>query len=352
MARTRFFGRDLITTADWRKEDLDVVLSLAREMKKKRFEKPFRELLSYRTFLMFFFNPSVRTRQSFEAAATELGGHAQFLEPKSMRLKTKEKAGETIEDAAKVMSRYAAGLGIRILEDAISSYGEGDKVLREYARWAEIPVFNMADDKFHPLQGLADIMALQDHLGEFSGKTLLLTWGKGSLVRSWGSVQEHLLISSLYGFDVRLAYPPGYDLDPEVIERVRKNTQMNGTTFEITHDPDRSYEGVHVVYSRNWMSPEAYGESGLDRAKEIEKARMHKEWITTEEKMKMTENAYFVHPMPVDRGNEVEDKVASGENSLIYEIAENRLHVQKSVMALTMSELWRDEDIVKRNLGG
>jgi len=352
MAKTRFFGRDLITTADWKKEEIDLVLTLAREMREKRFEKPFTELLKHRTFLMFFYNPSVRTRQSFEAAATELGGHAQFLEPKSMRLKTKKKAGETIEDAAKVMSRYAAGLGIRILEDAISRYGEGDQIIREYARWAEIPVLNMADDKFHPFQGLADIMALQDHLGELKGKTLLLTWGRGALVRSWCSIQEHLLIASLYGLNIRLAYPPGYDLDPEVIEKVKENAKMNGSSFEITHDPYESYKGVNVVYSRNWMSPEAYDEEGLNREKEIEKASKYTEWITTGGKMKLTENAYFIHPMPIDRGNEVEDSVASGERSLIYEIAENRLHVQKSVMALTMSELWSEEEIQKRNLGG
>ena len=89
---------------------------------------------------MFFYNPSVRTRQSFEAAATELGGHAQFLEPKSMRLKTKETAGETIEDVAEVMSRYAVGLGIRVLEDAIEEYGQGEALLREYAKYLSIPI--------------------------------------------------------------------------------------------------------------------------------------------------------------------------------------------------------------------
>ncbi len=350
MAKSKLYGKDLISTLDWPKEDLDLVLTLAREMRRKRYEEPFTELLKRRTFLMFFYNPSVRTRQSFEAAMTELGGHAQFLEPKSMRLKTKKKAGETVEDAAKVMSRYAVGLGIRILEDSISKYGEGDALLREYARWAEIPVFNMADDKFHPFQGLADIMALQDNLGDLKGKTVLLTWARGSLVRSWCSVQEHLLVASLYGMNIRLAYPEGYDLDPEVIAKVKENTEKNGAFFEISHDPVESYRGVHVVYSRNWMSKEAYDENGLNREREIEKAKRFTEWIATQEKMRLTENAYFIHPMPIDRGNEVEDSVASGERSLIYEIAENRLHVQKSAMALTMSDLWKEEDLEKRGL--
>lgn len=350
MAKSKFYGRDFITTLDWDKKDLDLILSLAREMREKRFEEPFTSLLKHRTFLMFFYNPSVRTRQSFEAAMTELGGHAQFLEPKSMRLKTKKKAGETVEDAAKVMSRYAAGIGIRILEDSIEKYGDGDALLLEYAKWADVPVLNMADDKFHPFQGLADIMALEDHFGDLRGKTVLLTWAHGALARSWCSVQEHLIIASKYGMNIRLAYPEGYDLDPEVISKVKENCEKNGATFEITHDPVESYDGVHVVYSRNWMSPEAYTEEGFQREKEVEKALKYKDWICTEEKMKRTDNAYFIHPMPVDRGHEVEDSVASGARSLIYEIAENRLHVQKAAMALLMSDLWDEDELVKRGL--
>jgi len=350
MAKSRYYGRDFITTADWEKADLDRILRLAREMREKRYEEPFTSLLKYRSFFMFFFNPSVRTRQSFEAAATELGGHAQYLEPKSMRLKTKKSAGETVEDAAKVMSRYAVGLGIRILEGAIERYGDGDALLLEYARWADIPVLNMADDKFHPFQGLADIMAIEDHLEELRGKTVLLTWAHGALARSWCSVQEHLLIAAKYGLNIRLAYPEGYDLDPQVIDTVKKYTSENGAEFEITHDPVKSYEGVHIVYSRNWMSPQAYEGGVFNKEKEIEKALTYKDWITTAEKMKKTDNAYFVHPMPVDRGHEVEDEVASGPRSLIYEIAENRLHVQKAAMALLMSDLWSEEDLEKRGL--
>jgi len=352
MAKSKFFGKDFITTADWKKEELDQILTLAREMREERYERPFTELLKHRTFFMFFYNPSVRTRQSFEAAATELGGHAQFLEPKTMRLKTKKKAGETVEDAAKVMSRYAVGIGIRILEDAIEKYGDGDALLREYANYADVPILNMADDKFHPFQGLADIMALQDHFEEIRGKTVLVTWAHGALARSWCSVQEHLLVASLYGMNIRLAYPEEYDLDPEVIKKVEKNCEENGSQFEITHDPIKSYDGVHVVYSRNWMSHNAYGEEGFKKNEEIEKAMKYTEWICTEEKMRRTKEAFFIHPMPVDRGHEVEDSVASGEKSLIYEIAENRLHVQKSVMALLMSDLWDPDDLEKRNLGG
>jgi N-acetylornithine carbamoyltransferase len=333
------YNKDLICTQDWKLEDLEKVLDLAEEMKVHRFDHPYSNCLRNRTFFMFFYNPSVRTRQSFECAATELGGHAQFLEPKAMRLKTATTAGETVEDAAKVMSRYAVGMGIRILEDKISAYGEGDALLKEYAYWSSIPIINMADDKFHPCQGLADIMGLRNNLGKnLKKKRLLMIWGHGALARSWCSVQENLLISSRFGMDVTLAYPEGYDLDPEVIEAVKANCRMNNSAFEIIHDPVEGYQDADVVYCRNWMSPNAYRNGEFDKQGEIERALKYTDWICDAKKMKLTREGkgLFIHPMPVDRGHEVTDEVASGPNSIIYEVAEHRLHVQKAIMALTM----------------
>jgi N-acetylornithine carbamoyltransferase len=309
-------------------------------MKAQRFTHRYRNCLEQKTFFMFFYNPSVRTRQSFECAATELGGHAQFLEPRAMRLRTATTAGETVEDAAKVMSRYAAGLGIRILEDKIGAYGDGDDLLREYARWSEIPVVSMAHDKYHPCQGLADVLGLREHLGQdLRGKRLLMMWGHGALARSWCSVQENLLICSRLGMDVTLAHPEGYDLDPEVIAAVEGNCKAEGTDFDIVHDAVAGYEGAHVVYSRNWMSPQAYKDGELDKPGEIEKALKYPEWICDAEKMALSNDALYIHPMPVDRGHEVADEVASGPRSIIYDVAENRLHVQKALMALTMGSL-------------
>ncbi|MGQ9593813.1 MAG: ornithine carbamoyltransferase [Anaerolineae bacterium] len=333
------YGRDLICTQEWTREELEAVLDLARKMKRDRFSPRFTSLLQHKTFFMFFYNPSVRTRQSFECAATELGGHAQFLEPGAMRLKTATTAGETVEDAAKVMSRYAAGLGIRILEDKIPYYGAGDELLREYAHWATIPVLSMAHDKFHPCQGLADLMGWQEWLGNVEGKKLLVVWGHGALARSWCSVQEALLIGSRFGMDVTLAYPEGYDLDPQVIAWTKENCRENGRSFHITHDLREAYDGAHVVYSRHWMSPQAYQNGEFLKRQEIERALLYPEWICDAEKMAWTDNAIFTHPMPVDRGHEVTDDVASGPRSCIYDVAENRLHVQKAVMALTMANL-------------
>ncbi|MCD6101998.1 MAG: ornithine carbamoyltransferase, partial [Candidatus Cloacimonetes bacterium] len=208
-------GKDIICTQELPVQEIKAILKLAKEMKADRYSNKYNQLLKDRTFLMFFYNPSLRTRISFEAAATELGGHAQFLEPKTMRLRktsggVEVQAGETIEDAAKVLDRYACGVGIRILETSVENYGEGDALLREYARYMNAPVINMADDKYHPCQGLADMMGMQEHKGDLQGKTVLMTWAHGSLARSYCSVHENLLITSRLGMNVRLAFPKGY----------------------------------------------------------------------------------------------------------------------------------------------
>jgi len=341
------YSKDLICTQDWKVEELEAVLDLAAKMKRDRFSPHWTSILQHKTFLMFFYNPSVRTRQSFECAATELGGHAQFLEPKSMRLKTATTAGETVEDAAQVMSRYAHGLGIRILENKVPYYGAGEELLREYARWCSIPVISMAHDKYHPCQGLADVMGWAEWFGKepgypadpavLKGKKLLVTWGHGALARSWCSVQEALLVGSRFGMDVTLAHPDGYNLDLQVVQWTRENCAANGRTFTETTDVWASYESAHVVYSRHWMSPQTYRDGQFHKQEEVDKALKYPQWICDAEKMALTDNAIFTHPMPVDRGHEVTDKVASGPRSCIYDVAENRLHVQKAIMALTMA---------------
>ena len=338
-------GRDFICTQDWARDELMAALDLAAKMKRDRFSDRWTDILKHQTFLMFFYNPSVRTRLSFEAAATELGGHAQFMTPSAGRFKTQSQAGETIEDAAQVMARYVAGIGIRILEDKVPYYGAGDEMLLEYAKWSSVPIINMADDRFHPCQALADVMGWAEWYGEgpgrpdfqaLRGRKFLLSWGSGALARSWCSVQAALLIASRLGMHVTMAHPEGYDLDPEVIEWTKQNCATNETDFEVVHDSDSGYEGAHVVYSRNWVSPAAYQDGVLQKQAEIEKAMAYTGWTANSERMARTDDAIYTHPMPVDRGSEVTDEVASGPRSAIYDIAENRLHVQKAVMALTM----------------
>jgi N-acetylornithine carbamoyltransferase len=137
--------------------------------------------------------------------------------------------------------------------------------------------------------------------------------------------------------DVTIAHPEGYDLDPEVIASTRSNCEANGRQFVETNDPEEGYQDAHVVYSRNWMSPLAYQDGELKKQAEIEKALTYSGWTCDAKRMARTDNAIFTHPMPIDRGNEVTDEVASGPNSCIFDVAENRLHGQKAIMAATMA---------------
>ncbi len=326
-------GRDLICTQDWSIEELEATLDLAVRMKADRYSDEHAEILKHRTFMLMFYNSSLRTRQSFEAAASELGGHAQFLETKTLRLKSKTQRGEVLKDTASVMSRYASGIGIRILEDSVEGYGDGDRFLREFADIASVPIISMAHDKFHPCQGLADVMGMRENIGDTKGKTLLQVWGYSPMVRSWSSVQESILINSRLGMNVRMAYPEGFDLDPAVVEQTKANCEAAGTSFEVTHDQEAAYEGVDVVYSRHWMHPKRYE---LGREEDQRLSAEHQDWRATMERMSRTNDAVFIHPMPIDREYEADDAVCDMERSIIYDVAENRLHAQKAIMALTM----------------
>lgn len=343
------FGKNLLCTQDWEKSDLLKILYTAIEMKRDRFNSKWLNLFKNKSFLMMFFSPSIRTHLSFTAAATELGGHAQYLQPTSMsKLKTKTQAGESIEDAANVISQYMAGIGIRIMETALSHYGEGHQIIREYAKYAKVPVINMADDVCHPCQSLSDLLGWAEwfsggvdevDFNHLKGKKLLVTWAHGSLARSWNSPQGSLLLASRFGMDITIARPDGYDMDLTMYDKIKANCQENKSEFSIINDAVSGYEGVDVVYSRNWISPNAYENGKFEKDSEISKALNFKDWITTEEKMKKTSNAIFTHPMPIDRGSEVENRVASGERSIIYNVAANRLHIQKAIMAHTMGNM-------------
>jgi N-acetylornithine carbamoyltransferase len=339
-------GKHLICTQDWEKHDLMTLLSTAIEMKADRFNPKWADLFKFRNFLMMFYSPSVRTHLSFTAAATELGGHAQYLDPTTMsKLKSKTSPGETIEDAAQVMSLFMSGIGIRLMETSLSYYGEGHKLIKEYAKHAKVPIINMADDVCHPCQSLSDLMGWAEafsgglqaiDFANLKGKKLLVTWAHGALARSWNSPQGSMLLASRFGMDITIARPDGYDMDPAIYEQIQKNCESNGRQFDIVNDPLSGYEGANVVYARNWISPEAYQNGQFDKQNEVKRALSYTDWITTEAKMKKTENAIFTHPMPIDRGSEVEDEVASGNRSVIYNVASNRLHVQKSIIAHTM----------------
>jgi ornithine carbamoyltransferase len=330
-------GKDLVSIKDWTKEELDIVLRVTDELKGLYYSGEPTLLLQHKTFLMLFFNTSTRTRQSFETAMTQLGGHAQFIEASTMRVSLEERpgAGETIKDTARVMDRYGDGIGIRLLEDKVSRYGEGTEILYEFAKHMKSPIVNMASDVYHPCQALADLYTMREKLGELKGARYTIAWAYSPWVRSWGSVQSSMMIAARYGMEVVLAHPPGYELDPQVIELAERYAEESGGSFEITNDLDEGLKGATVVFPRGWMSPRRYE---IGKEAELELAAKYKDWRYTAERQKrLGKPGYLLHCMPVDRGNEVDPQICDDpELSFIYDQAENRLHVQKAILALTM----------------
>jgi len=329
-------------------------------MKQQPQHVAWRGILEYQSLLMLFHNPSLRTHVSFETAATHLGAKAQYRSAEMDWGKLTKQFNENIKDTANVLSRYVNGISIRILLDAVSHYGAGHQILRDYAAVASVPVFSMADDRFHPCQALADLLCwvessgqiqnLDESLNALRGKKLLLSWGGGNYIRPWSSVQSQLLLASRLGMNICIARPDGYDLDPEVCGWAREHCKAQGSSLEVIDNPESGYANTHIVLVRNWISTEAYQDGQLQKTREVERSLKHSNWIVTAEKMRRTDNAIFTNPMPLARGMEATNEVADGPRSMIYEIAENRLHVQKALLALSMGNALANPVIADRIL--
>lgn len=329
------YGKDFISTQEWEREELELLIDFARDVKRWYYAGSVPELFKNRTFFMLFYNTSTRTRASFEAAATMLGGHAQFIEFAT----TRGKEGEAIKDIAKMYERMGHALGIRILESAVDYvYGAGNKVIREYAKHADIPVINMADDMFHPTQAAADMMTIMEKFhGKVEGKKYVIMWAYSDKVRSWGSVQDEMLIATKFGMDVTLAYPPGFDLDEKLMDQARKNAEYYGGHFEVTHDFKEALKGAHIVFPRSWASHECMmtGINRFGKEREIELHKKYKDWTLTADLVDlMDRHAIVTHVLPVFRGQEATDEVMDGPHSVIYDQAENLLYLRAATLAL------------------
>jgi len=334
--------KHLISFEDWIIDDISSLLQLSMDMKRERYNKKWSNYLLNKIFLMIFYNPSLRTRLSFETGITELGGHGIFWSPEMGWIKNQYHKGESLQDAANVISRFASGVGIRITLDAITKYGEGNKFLQEYARHSSIPIINMADDMSHPCQAISDLLGWYEYLfkddvifnpKKLKGRKVLFTWGKSDLARPWSTVQSHLLLAARYGMNVALARPDGYDLDLNIYSKVKQYCNKANTDFSIISNSEDGYDNTDIVYVRNWVSPFAYNNNFFQKKEESEKAMKFIDWIVTAKKMARTNNAAFTNPMPIDRDNEATNEVINSCNSIMYNVAENRLHTQKAIMS-------------------
>jgi N-acetylornithine carbamoyltransferase len=324
--KNSLIGRDLITTQDWTVEEITRLFELAAELKAAKRSGRLTPWLTAKTLYMIFFDASTRTRNSFETGMTQLGGHAIYLSPDKMQISH----GENAKDTANVLSRYGEAIAIRHC-----AFGEGNRYLREVAEHASVPVLNMQCDVYHPCQILADLMTIKEHLGgQTKGLKVGVAWTSApNYVRPLSVPQSLILLLPRFGIDVTLAYPPEFRLMPEIESQARSNAEQGGARFEISHRFEDAFEQADAVVPKSW-GPLMTTTSTPDGLKLIEK---YPAWRCDTRHMALgKKHLIYMHPLPADRGREVTNEVIDGPQSVVYDEAENRLHVQKALLALTM----------------
>jgi ornithine carbamoyltransferase len=295
--------RDFLAIPDLTKDEITALFDLAALMKRGGYrERP----LAGKTLGMIFTKSSTRTRVSFEVGTFQLGGHALFLSSRDIQIGR----GEPIKDTARVLSRYVDGLMIR-------TFAHSD--VEELARHARIPVINGLTDLLHPCQVLTDLFTVREQLGGWEGKVVAWIGDGNNMANSW------LNAAAVLGFEIRLACPGGYLPDPGVVAFARSKTKVT-----ISQDLAATVRGAHVVNTDVWAS--------MGQEDEAEQRRVaFKGYQVSRDLMKRADpGAIFLHCLPAHRGEEVTEEVFEGPQSRVFDQAENRLHVQKALMATLM----------------
>ncbi len=324
--QTHLRGKDVIDFQEWTKDELDTVLDVAFSLKRERALGRPHAYLRDKVLAMLFFFPSTRTRASFEAGMAQLGGHAQFIESRTTQIAH----GDTAKEIGEILGRYNDGIAIRYID-----WGVGNTYIREVAEASRVPVLNMQCDVYHPHQALADLMTIIERFGDPRGKTATVSWAcAASYQKPISAPQSLALLLPRFGMNVRLVHPPEFVLMDDIVEQARENAHRAGASFEISNNFDEGIAGTDVVYAKSWGAL-------LTTTDEAEGAKLIKKydsWITDSRRMATAnDGAIYMHPLPADRNVEVTDEVIDGPASAVYDEAENRLHGQKAVMALTMS---------------
>jgi ornithine carbamoyltransferase len=296
--------RDFLQIPDFSKDEIVALFDLADRMKAGKYDqKP----LAGKSLAMIFMKSSTRTRVSFEVGTYQLGGHALFLSPRDVQLGR----GEPIADTARVLSRYVDGIMIR-------TFAHQD--IEELAKHADVPVINGLTDMVHPCQVLADLLTVRQH-SKTKLEDLVVAWiGDGNnMANSWINAAYR------FGFELRVACPEGYEPADHLVERAKKSAKI-----VITRDPSEAAAGAHVINTDVWAS---MGQEEEQKQRE----RAFRGFTVNGALMKKAEkNAIFLHCLPAHRGEEVSAEVIDGPQSRVWDEAENRLHIQKAIMAALM----------------
>jgi len=336
MKNKDFKGKHFITLQDWKKEEIDHALKLAGSLKKKYYKWTPHRMLRDKTLFMMFFEQSTRTRNSMEAGMTQLGGHAHDLTPDKMQLSH----GESAKDTAMVLSRMGHGIACRNC-----FYGIGNKYLNEMAENSRIPVMSLQDDLYHPMQGLADLMTIQEYFGkDLKDIKITISWAYATSHAKPLSVPlTQILLFPRYGMDVTVAAPKEFPLYKDLVNVAHNNAKENGGKLNFVDDMDAGFEGADIVIPKNWGG---FGNYTFDEYNANEDACMkemkanlekYRDWICDERRMGLAKkDVKYMHALPADRGNEVTPAVIDSPAAIIYDEAENRLHTAKAIMGLTM----------------
>jgi len=318
----------MISTIDMSREQIETLLESALRFKRgDDVSKP----LAGKSVALVFFNPSLRTRASMQVGIYELGGNAVVLEPGGTSWTLEHRVGQVMDsdktehvaEFVRVLERYCVAIGVRTFA-ALKDWQEErtDPVLNAFAHYASVPIINLESAMHHPCQSLADMLTIREKLGA-GRKRVVLTWAWHPKPLPMAVPNSFALAAAQMGHDLVIAHPPAYELDEELVERL-------GANVEITNDIDAAFAGADVIYAKSWGSKQFYGNTDQDIAT---RAQYRNKWIVDEEKMSRTNSGVFMHCLPVRRNVIVTDAVIDSPASVVIDEAENRLHVQKAILA-------------------
>ncbi|MCB1553026.1 MAG: N-acetylornithine carbamoyltransferase [Xanthomonadales bacterium] len=330
--------KHFLNTQDWTRAELDAVLDLAAKMKQHKLG----DQLAGKSIALVFFNSSLRTRTSFELGAHQLGGKAIVLQPGKDAWPIEFEVGsvmdgeaeEHIAEVAQVLSRYVDMIGVRAFPKFQDwSVDREDRVLKGFARYATVPVINL-ETITHPCQELAHALALRERFGaDLRGRKYVLTWTYHPKPLNTAVANSALTIATRLGMDVTLLCPtPDYVLDERYMDWAEANVAESGGSLTVSHDIESAYRDADVVYAKSWGAIPFFGR--WDEEKPIREA--HRHFMVDSAKMALTRNGVFSHCLPLRRNVKATDEVMDSPACIAIDEAENRLHVQKAVMAKLM----------------
>lgn len=344
VSSTDFTGRDFLNTADYTQAEIRELVERALWLK----QTGYRPLLAGQVLGMVFFNPSLRTKTSLAAGVARLGGTAVDLPVGQSTYAFEFRDGvvmdgetqEHIKEAAPVLAQYCDALGVRsselitrgnVVGDSSATWATArqDTIVRSFAQYAPVPVINLESNVYHPCQALGDALTLREQFGNPQGRKYVLTWAYHPKPLPTATPHSQLLAACDMGCDVTLAFPPGWDLDSEVMATAQARAAEAGGSLTISHDQDEAVVGADVICAKSWGALAHYGDWETEKAARA----AHRDWIVDDALMARTPNARFMHCLPVRRNVVVSDSVLDGPRSIVVAQAGNRMYAQNALLA-------------------